>query len=156
MSKREYIIQSSQYVFETGVLPDGQQVLVGIQLPELVAVRFSSQGALIGVDVVATDSLGSGSMVYDQANAELARWKSGVGFQAMAINVQAFFLHDRWIGIEDLPQHYQEVLDHPESIAKERIEELLNDIRRWRLRGDFVLFWDEDYYLNKVGEVVSS
>jgi hypothetical protein len=150
-----YTIRPGQDVFDAGVLPDGQQVLVGFQLPELVVVRFSSQGVLTGVEVIATVASDNGSAA-EQASIELIRWKSEIGFRATAITVEPFFLRDRWIGIADLPQHYQEVLDHPESLDEVRRWNLLDDIRQWRLRGDFVLYWDEDYYLNTDGEVVSS
>jgi len=155
MSRPHYTIRPGHDVFDAGVLNDGQQVLVGLQLPELVVVRFSSRGSLIGVTVVATVTSSNGSTA-DQANSELARWKAEVGFRATPITVEPFFVRDRWIGIADLPQHYQEVLDHPESCDKDRRLDLLDDIRQWQVRGNFVLYWDEDYYLNKDGEVVSS
>ena len=155
MSRQHYTIQPSHDVFDAGVIPDGQQVLVGLQLPELVVVRFSKQGSLTGVTVFATVGSSNGSTA-DQANAELARWEAEIGFRATPITVEPFFLLDRRIGIADLPQHYQEVLDHPESVDKDRRLDLLDDIRQWQVRGDFVLYWDEDYYVNKDGEVVSS
>lgn len=155
MSRSRYPICPHQDVFDAGVLPDGQQVLVGLQLPELVVVRFSSEGMLSGVEVVASIAPKNCSMA-EQASTELDRWKAEVGYRAMTITVQPFFLRDRWIGIADLPQHYQEVLDQPEGFDEDIRGNLLDDIRQWQLRGDFVLYWDEDYYLNKDGEVVSS
>lgn len=156
MSKRQYTIRSYHGVFDAGILRDGQQVLVGVQFPQIVAIRFSSQGSLIGGTVVASAASGSGALVDNHAAAELDRWKRKVGFQPTAITVEAFFLRDRWIGIEDLPQHYREVLDRPENFDEDRRLVLLDDIRQWQQRGDFVLYWDEDYYLNRSGEVVSS
>lgn len=155
VSRPHYTIRPGHGVFDAGVLPDRQQVLVGIQFPELVVVHFSSNGVLLGVEVVATVLSRSGITI-DQASRELARWKSVAGFRPMAISVEPFFLRDRLIGIADLPEHYQEVLDRPESFDEVRRSTLLDDIRQWHLRGDFVLYWIEDYYLNKDGEVVSS
>lgn len=155
MSKRKYAIRPGQPVFDAGVLPDGQQVLIGVQLPELVIVLFSADGALNGESVIPLP--GSGSRVtIDEAVAGLAHWKAAVGFRAETIRVDAFFLQNRWIGIEDLPKHYKELLDHSEGLEEERRLELLEDVRQWKSRGDFVLYWDEDYYLDKDGEVVSS
>lgn len=154
MPGRYYTISSCEDVFDAGILPDGRQVLAGIQLPEIVVVYFSSQGILAGVTVTTIASEDRSPI--DQASVELARWKSVVGFRANAIRVQPFFLRDRWIGIADLPPHYQKVLDHPEDIDEVRLAELLTDIRQWQHRGDFVCYWDEDYYFDKNGELASS
>lgn len=83
-------------------------------------------------------------------------WQIELGFVDTTIVVQNFFLADDWIGISDLPEHYQHVIDHPDGYEVDRYEELSADIRLWRERGDFVLYWDEEYYLNRDGELESS
>ena len=70
--------------------------------------------------------------------------------------MKTFFLRDRWIGIEDIPRHYQQFLESPEEVNEEYRAELLEDIRQWRERGDFVLHWDEDYYFDRNGAISSS
>lgn len=87
---------------------------------------------------------------------ELTDWQDELGFTPGTISIQQFFLSERWIGIKDLPEHYQEVIDQPDEIDESRRRELEEDIRRWLQAGDFVLYWDEEYYLNAAGELESS
>ena len=80
MSTRRYPIKPQNDIFDAGLLPDGRQVLVGLQMPELVAIRFSPEGELIDVRVVEITTR-EGGTVFDHAAAALARWKTETGFQ---------------------------------------------------------------------------
>ena len=81
-------------------------------------------------------------------------------FTPGTICVKQFFMHDpRWlngIGITDLPEHYQEFLDHPESVAEDDRVCYREEIEEWLTSGEFVLWFNEDYYLNEEGELDSS
>jgi hypothetical protein len=102
--------------------------------------------------------LQTGSPEIDESDLtkELVAWQSEIAFVPGAIAVRPFFLPDRWIGTAELPEHYQEVLDHPERFDEQRRRLLEEDIHRWREQGDFVLYWVEDYYLTRDGELTSS
>ena len=61
------------------------------------------------------------------------------------------------MGIEDLPWHYKEFLEDPDSEKdpKEKAE-LFASIHRWVESGEFVLYWGNDLWLNAEGHVTSS
>jgi hypothetical protein len=60
------------------------------------------------------------------------------------------------IGIEDVPWHHLEYLANPTAFEEEERADLSTRIQDWLDRGDFVLWWGNDYDVNKNGEVVSS
>ena len=77
-------------------------------------------------------------------------------FTPGTISVKAFFLPDLWLGIRDLPDHYQDFVDHPEDATEDERFYYPDEIDGWRGRGTFVLWWNEDYFLNAEGELESS
>lgn len=72
------------------------------------------------------------------------------------ISVKAFSLPELGLGIQDLPEHYQNFLDHPENNNEDERQHYPKEIEEWRESGNFVLLWNEDYYLNTDGELESS
>jgi hypothetical protein len=60
------------------------------------------------------------------------------------------------IGIEDVPWHHLEFLANPSAFEEEEQANLPTRIQEWLDRGDFVLWWGNDYDVNNHGEVVSS
>ena len=142
-----YPIQNDGLHFYTGLLPSGRPVLMGVQRPELVLVEFDKNGGV--VQVVTHDSS------RDEENT-LRSWQTEIGLQPGTIFVCAFFLTERWIGIHDLPDHYQDALNAPQNYDAEERDFLQNEAALWKERGDFVLYWNEDYYLNRDGVLESS
>lgn len=149
------IVGSDDYGFYACKRPDGEQLLFGIQLPEVVVLHFDERGVLRYVDARPVRTATSDPYAPELEN-ELEEVKRELGWSPSAIDVAEFYLPDRWIGVRQLPDHYQEVIDHPERFTADRRDVLENDIRQWLDRGDFVLYWTEDYYLDRDGEVVSS
>jgi hypothetical protein len=84
--------------------------------------------------------------------------------QECDINVYRFFDGENNVGIKDLPDGYVDYLEHEASyLAGESVETrkrekawIESEIEQWKLRGDYVFYWINDYYVNKLGEVVSS
>lgn len=159
---RLYNIQNDVYHYHTGLLENGNQVLMGVQLPELVMVEFNPEGHF--VELAARDisgklqryNCGLYELDDDMLLVELRIWQSEIGLTPSTISVREFFFPDRWIGIKDIPEHYQDVIERPEDYDEERRRQLQDDIREWSEDGSFVLYWNEDYYLSKEGELESS
>jgi hypothetical protein len=147
---RLYKIASDDLYFRTGHLQDGTQVLMGLQRPELVLVEFDTDGNYQKTETKAYNN--------KDEQIEFQGWQDEIGLVPGGIVIKTFFLSERSIGIRDLPEHYQAVLDHPKDYKDDEDErqELLKDIKEWQEQGDFVLVWDEDYYFNKNGELESS
>ena len=132
---------------------------MGIQLPELVMVEFEEGGEYLKTSLreLSQEQVDDFQNLSEQDEGEQADairdWQREVGFTSATISVKPFFLQDRWIGVKNLPDHYQEFLSHPENYNSQRHKELQEDIQNWNERGDFVLYWDEEYYLNQDGEL---
>ena len=159
---RLYNIQNSEIYFHTGHLENGNQVLMGIQFPDIALLEFDPQGNYLSIAARGIPkqflSVRNGIYWADDIvlQALIKNWQDEIGFIPGTISVKPFFLPDQWIGIQDLPDHYLEFLNQPENYDEERRLQLQEDIRQWRESGDFVLYWSEDYYLNQEGEVESS
>lgn len=160
--ERLYTVASNPPYFYTGRLANGTQLLMGIQPPDFVLVEFDIHGNYLrvwGED----NALGSSGISQhlvepkaDETLVQLQSWQTKLGIKHDTILIKKFFLPERWIGIKELPEHYQEVLDEPDTFTLERQKQLNDDIRLWNDAGSFVLYWDEDYYLNREGEIESS
>jgi hypothetical protein len=153
-----YRIQNNGDHFYCGKLKNGNQALMGVQRPRLTMVEFDANGKFVQVSFrEATSAEGNvKAEAEDQLNIELLIWQKEVGFKPRTISVKPFFLSDLWIGIKDLPDHYQEVLDNPEKFDEQRRQVLEEDIHNWYDDGNFVFYWDEEYYLDEEGELESS
>jgi hypothetical protein len=155
----QYTIKNDGNYFTAGVDGQGRQVLMGILFgatsPEVVAVFFDRLGDYLG-------SLAEPVVPRPSENDEVAAGRalagvqSAIGLTPASITVKRFWLDDRHVGISDLPEHYQDFLNNPEKFDEQRRAELSGDVQRWFSEGDFVLWWGEDYYLDKEGDVSSS
>jgi hypothetical protein len=154
-----YAIRNNGHYFTTGVDGQGRQVLIGLLFgatsPEVVAVLFDKSGdylSSVAEPIVPRTGENDGAA----AERTLAEVRSAIGLSPAHILIKKFWLNDRQVGIADLPEHYQDFLRAPEEFDEQRRAELLEDVRRWFSEGDFVLWWGEDYYLDKDGDVSSS
>ncbi|BDI30148.1 hypothetical protein CCAX7_21990 [Capsulimonas corticalis] len=131
-------------------------------MPELIMVEFDAVGNYLNLIVKAPIhdpqvlSLGSAALIYDILPPELIQWQREIGFAPATISVKKFFLEDQWIGIQDLPDHFQEVLDNPDDYDEEERKDADEEILRWKEEGTFVLKWCEEYWLSRDGDVESS
>jgi len=158
---RRYAIQDNGSYFRAGHLPNGNQVLMGIQLPNVTLVEFDHAGSFVGVycrpiATVGEPSSFSPAELADSGAVTIAVWQDQIGFVSATIHLRPFYIDSAWIGIRDLPEHYRDVIENPEDYDDERRETLMQDIGVWRERGDFVLEWCEEYYMDRAGEVTSS
>lgn len=135
--------------FETGRSHSGYQFILGLQLPELVLIRFDASGKLESFEVrpirIGMDAVEA-----------LQEWEQEISFSVGMIELCEFFIEERIIGISVLPDYLQEVIDDPASVDHDRRIVLQKDINEWLKRGDFVFHWDEEYFCNADGVIESS
>lgn len=141
---RLYTIQNDVYHYYTGHLSNGNQILLNSDgseddTPIFPLVEFDKDGNLLGV--------------YTE---ETGPPFSPLRFTPGTISIKKFFISDQWIGITDLPEHYQDFLNHPENATEEEHFHYPAEIEGWRSSGEFVLWFNEDYFLNEDGELDSS
>jgi len=145
-----YKVSSSEHYFYAGRIGIDRQVLMGTQLPNLTCVEFDAAGNYLRAVTKQVP-------LDDDAVPHLQAWQGELGLAIGPIFVKGFFLQEQWIGIKDLPDHYQEAMNAVSGNHFDgRLKQLQEEARAWQSRRDFVLYWDEEYYLNRQGEVESS
>ena len=82
------------------------------------------------------------------------------GFRPALVRVKEFST-DEGLAVHLLPSHYQDYVDNPDSMDEERwgredLDHYPLLIQSWIDRGDFVLDWGNDYFMDATGEVNSS
>ncbi len=164
--KRLYNIRNSPPYFYTGHLSDGMQALINVQMPDLFMVVFDADGNYLRTSTKAISQERHLSDVplaeappgsaYDEFTAHAQEWQKELGVTPKTILVKQFYLPELHIGITDLPEHYQEVVDHPENFSAEHLQELQVEVEAWLGSGEFVLDLDIDYYMSEEGEVEST
>ena len=155
---RLYKIQNDIHHYHTGHLSSGNQVL----MDEAHRIEFDLEGNLIAAfgrensqtTLTAYDVEGKVLAAFTQEEVPLPSMM--LPYTPGTISVKPFFLPEDWLGIRDLPDHYQEFLDNSENADEEERQYYPEEIRDWRECGNFVLWWNEDYFLNADGELESS
>ena len=126
-----------------------------VDTPNLVMVRFDSEGELLGVvnRSISQESI-SDTVAwygYERFWEELDKWADEIGLAQERISVKPFYLREHSVGIKDLPDEYQAFL-RGEDVGDDWSEE----VQRWQDEGDFVFIWGQEYYMNREGEVIST
>src|SRR5205814_740764 len=138
---------------------DKQQVLLGLACPNLLAFRFDQEGNLLWTEqrpVPFFQGVTPPYEIYDPRIPPLMEaWKVEMRFHPAKIKVKKFFSEQFFVGIEDYPSHFQEILNDPAAGDSEKAD-VLDSMKLWDKDGQFVLQWGNDYWLDKAGEVVSS
>jgi hypothetical protein len=147
---RLYPLKADEGYFEAGVTRDGRQALMAAFYPMTFAIFFASDGRFL-------EYVERPNATNAPDEAELKRWQAELGFQPRTIHVEKFVIDDVGLGIEDLPGHYEELLDDPESEPDEAERaQRFQEIRNWIDEGCFVLYWGNDLWLDGDGSVSSS
>lgn len=144
----------SPHLYYAGCLLNGHQVLMGVKNPKLVMIEFDADGNYL--QTITRDEIHNSVLPRIDPVKKIEEWQAEIGFIPSTILIKRFSLPDLWIGIEDLPSHYQEFLNSRDSYSAEDCRNYQEQINIWEESGDFVLFWDEDYHLNREGEIESS
>jgi len=157
-----YQIQNNPHYFHTGHAGNGDQILIGPRLPKLAMLRFDADGNFLGLRVraIPRDLLHfDGSVIHiDRAilDAFVEKWKTEIELSPGTISIRPFFMIEKRIGIKDLPDSFEELQNHSEELDPETRHDLEDDLQHWLDAGNFVFWWNQDYYLNREGKVVSS
>ncbi len=158
-NERLYAIKPDAGYFFAGVTADGAQVLMGLFCPNLVAFRFDREGNLFGSEQRPVPFFQGVTPPYDiydgRIQPMIEAWKQDMGFRPAAIRVRKFWSAEHYIGIEDYPSHFQEILSDPAADEEEKAD-VRESIELWDKDGQFVLQWGNDYWLDRAGRVVSS
>ena len=157
--ERRYAIKPNEGYFSAGVTPVGEQVLMGLFCPNLVAFYFDRDGSLIRSENRPVPFFHDVSPPYDiyddRIEPMIENWKSEMTYRPATIRVKKFFSNEHLIGIEDYPSHFHEILCDSAANDAEKAH-VRESMVQWDKSGQFVLQWGNDYWLDGSGRVVSS
>lgn len=165
--KRNYVIQNHPPRFWAGVLPNGQQVLVGPMLPNIVAYQFSNAGELLGREIVPlTNPLDWDATVSryvhrpgfnEELESEVQAILDRLEFSPSKATVQSFFDEQQSIGVLDFPSDYSAFLEDPSHADNEdEADDFRESIAEWESQGRFVLVWGSELWMNEQGKLIAS
>jgi hypothetical protein len=149
--------------FYAGHLADGRQALIARSVyGRIIAALFDREGELVEVirqelpsPPVLPDSDGFREVDEDDFHAYLKR---EFGFSPGLVHVKEFYIAPEGFAVYQLPWHFQEFLRDPGSLlfADEERGVFPRLIEEWQERGEFVLEWGNDFWLDGTGVVIAS
>jgi hypothetical protein len=152
MDDRTYTIADSPDYFRAGVVPSGNQVIIGSVGSEAVCLCFSTEGDFLMYytrplkDITNSDAL----------RLQVETWLEEIGFSAGEVVIHQFSLPDLSISIQELPEYLEKYAVAPGSFSSERQIHLSARLKEWRQSGAFVFNWIEEYEMSATGEVEST
>jgi len=155
------------YDFYTGETPDGCQVIIGAKKAKTLRLIFDRDGRYketVKTTLPSKIDVDLHHHFPDNEYPELAAIMEREQITERDISVYRFFDCDNNVGIRDLPDTYVDYLDdednylagESEETRKRETDWIKLQIEQWKSRDDYVFWWDNDFYVNKLGEVVSS
>ena len=133
------------YLFHTGITHDSEQVIVSYYNEKsMVAVFFDLAGEHTRLE----------TRPFDEDD-DLIQWTEELGIQLQLIEVKKFFLSDYRIGIEDYPDE-RDVTDNPSVFSEEELGEILEHSADFKEMGNYVFWWNRDFWVNRDGEITDT
>jgi hypothetical protein len=154
------------YGFCTGKCGD-EQLIIGVLGRDLLRLTFDCDGDYKRTKKTKLPSKIDKNLRQrfpDKEDPELAALLEDEQIEDCDIDVRRFFDAENDVGIKDLPGTYAQYLDGEARYLAGETEEtreqekawIESEIEQWKLRGDYVFYWINDFFVNKLGEVVSS
>lgn len=137
-------------------------MLMGLLCPYVVAYIFSARGDLVRRVCREWEypaprmAEGGPYEIYDPAfraavSMQIRRLQTELGFTPGLIRVREFYDVEQEVGIEQLPEHLQDIDEEDEDV-----EEMRAELAKWCENGSFVLAWGNDYWMSAEGKVEST
>lgn len=144
---RLYPIQrNDEYGIIAGRL-EGAPVLLRFSPDNYLQLTFSEQGDLLSAEKHAYNS-----PTIPQQGQSLLKQRVNDGL----IRVKKFFLTEPFLGIQDLPSSLADTMKEQDDLDEEEAAFFREELDSWQRSQQFVLQWDNEYYLSKDGKVVAS
>lgn len=160
MKQRRYTISPApDRPFRVGRAPDGKQYILGPMYSEVVAYVFDPDGRTISCErrtwrqpEMSKNDIGV-YWLYERGTRsdveeKIVAWKRELGLMEVAIVVDGFFDTEYNVGIEDIPQCLEAVVEGETAFeTREREREKIG----WIQSGKFIFWWELDYWLASDG-----
>jgi hypothetical protein len=146
---RYRLFSESGYGWWTGIIRGNQQLFRG---PTAVLL-FDAAGELLKVEDKNLYPIPVEWRTCPRALADCSEvWPRQAQWNEAVIEVKRFWLPERWLGIEDMPDILAEFYTDPERFEMEP-----EDVQSWMESGQYVFHAGcGDYYVNSKGEVETS
>lgn len=164
---RKCTIQAHPPRFWTGRRPNGEQVIAGPMLPNILAYLFDEDGRLLRREAVPMEHFppwdaGQSQYIprpgfFEELGAEVSAVLGKLAVEASPIVVEPFFDDEQSVGTLDLPSEYSLFLQDPSQAEdEEEAASFRESILEWKYQGKFVLVWGPELWMNKLGKLISS
>ncbi len=156
---RLFPICDGQGYFDAGVVGDGRQALMAAFYTGTFGLFFDARGRLLEYATTGPSQVGRNPDPngYGPDPTFLRAWQAQLGFVPGPIRVRQFYQPEQGVGIGDMPAHFADFLEDPNSeLDVEERARMFAHIRRWMEEGSFVLYWGNDLWLDGTGQVTSS
>lgn len=156
------------YGWHVGHTKDGRQALMGIDLNAMVCLLFDPNGSLdtileqpfrqdgqpctVPLEEIPFRLTEEGNSLVE---VRFEAWRQEIIVDEAPIQIQLFQHPKRFISLQELPSHFEEFLESPESYSAEYQDLYRREIRKWKERGDFTFNWNEDFDCSADGTVHS-
>lgn len=164
--KRKYTIQPHSPRFWTGRCPNGEQIISGPMLPNILAYLFDEEGQFLRRHIIpmlnssAWDAERSRYIprpgFYGELEAEMSKVFGDLGADELPIAIELFFDDEQSVGILDLPSEYSLFLEDPTQADDEEAHDFEESIAEWKNKDKFVVVWGPELWMSKQGKVISS
>ncbi len=148
-----YLLNVKEYDFVTGKLPDGNQAVVGLLLPNLAVAVFDNDGNFLALrEFPAEDEM-------QDIDTGITAIQTKLDLTQGAIKIKEFFLDGRYVGLKDMPDDYVTFLENLDSdeIDEDEREYYPEDIESWKENNLFLFAWAKDYWMDgNTGEINST
>lgn len=150
--------------FVCGIVPSGEQVLMGLGGKALLAVFFSPAGEWLlceerEVAVALPDDLPLGEQRFQTLlrwQDALAEWQATLGVQPRDIAIRRFFVREYDVGISGMPDGYLRAFRRRPSLSPEEQLALDRDVVEWSQTGKYVLWWGSEFWMDAAGHVIAT
>lgn len=154
-----YHIQSHpNYYFCVGASKDAQ-ALWGVIGETVYLVWFSPKGDIQEIEahpwsefITSIDTRSYDSLL---AAASL-KFTDQYGLKTVPISVKRFWIQNIDAGIEDASDTIKEAIQFPERFNTEELFDSAESLEVWKSDGQYVIWWEQNYYMSREGAVVAS
>jgi hypothetical protein len=159
---RLYPVRSAEgYGFYAGQTANGRQLLAAVDARALLVVLFDSNGDLreshwwqLSGDEDARELLRR-RLEWEPALVRVKRFRIPIGPAQARDPLQFALVGEDGFAIVPIPLDWQSDLQEAESLGIEQ-EDFAAMVQGWVDRGNFALYWGNEYHLDSSGEVVGS
>jgi len=152
-----HTIRPRPWTYFTGETLDGKQVLLGWVTDFIGVLLFDKKGELVstneyplGIDL----QRGLGPAVEAIAAKKIRVVKRELGFRRGPIRVQPFSVNGWKVRLKRFPDELEEFLFDPDRYSEDEARLYRTDIERWKVEGNSVLEWGNQYYLDGEGNTI--